>query len=178
MPPTSIEFTPKHSQPFTLEEAMGLEIETLVTEIKRLENSIKHLKKTQIELKSYINSEDGNEEEGEGEIELAYKENENTISSQSERITIIKLALINKLGSDARLEHYGLSIDNNNNNNNNNSKPLPASNENTISQQQIRNEESLSIDQIPREIVQLQGGGSAGTSNQEQPVNEDVGLHL
>ncbi|WWC63527.1 uncharacterized protein I303_106130 [Kwoniella dejecticola CBS 10117] len=199
-----INFTPKHAQPFTLEEAMHLGIETLVAEIKRLENSINHLRRTQSELRSYLESEEGKADEGEdgeGEIGLAYKENEDTISSQSERITLIKLALLNKLGSDARLEHYGLTIEQDikpsNTDRNNDQQPPPhpprpssssASSHPTTQtpQQPIRSEE-ISPDRLPREIVHIQGGGSVatttagtrtGTTSNADGHEDDDGLHL
>ncbi|WWD02168.1 hypothetical protein V865_000206 [Kwoniella europaea PYCC6329] len=174
---TPIGFIPKHAQPFSLEEAMGLEVETLVNEIKRLENSIKHLQRTQSDLKSYLDSEEGKEDEdGDGEIGKAYKENEDTISSQSERITLIKLALINKLGSDARLEHYGLSIDQPKSQSigaGHLSQPPP--------QPQTTNHRNdshvnIDIDRLPRNIVEDQGGGSAAPSASDEP--SEGGLHL
>ncbi|WVW85392.1 hypothetical protein I302_107430 [Kwoniella bestiolae CBS 10118] len=176
---TPIGFTPRHSQPFSLEEAMGLEVETLVNEIKRLENSIKHLQRTQSDLRSYLDSEEGKEDEdGDGEIEKAYRENEDTISSQSERITLIKLALINKLGSDARLEHYGLSIDH--------AKPPQQQQQDpNLSQTQTQangngngngngNDSDVDVNRLPREIVENAGGGSAAPSS----PGEEGGLHL
>ncbi|KAK6910881.1 hypothetical protein I204_03085 [Kwoniella mangroviensis CBS 8886] len=169
---TLIGFIPKHAQPFSLEEAMGLEVETLVNEIKRLENSIKHLQRTQSDLRSYLEED----EDGDGEIGKAYMENEDTISSQSERITLIKLALINKLGSDARLEHYGLSID----------QPKSQSNGADRSSQPLHQPQTQStnhgndsgvnidIDRLPRNIVEDQGGGSAAPASDEP----EGGLHL
>ncbi|WVQ95157.1 hypothetical protein IAU59_002251 [Kwoniella sp. CBS 9459] len=111
-----ISFTPRHTQPFTLEEAMQLEVETLVAEINRLRNSIAHLRESQAELNDFLQSEEGqsdpSERSGEGEISKAVKENEEVISSQNERIALITIALSNKLGSETRLEHYGLKLEN------------------------------------------------------------------
>ncbi|OCF32672.1 hypothetical protein I317_06072 [Kwoniella heveanensis CBS 569] len=111
-----VSFTPRHVQPFTLEEAMQLEVETLVAEINRLRNSIAHLRESQSELNEFLQSEEGQsdplERSGEGEISKAVRENEGVISSQNERIALITIALSNKLGSETRLEHYGLKIEN------------------------------------------------------------------
>ncbi|WWD19257.1 hypothetical protein CI109_103715 [Kwoniella shandongensis] len=106
-----ISFTPKHTQPFTLEEAMQLEVETLTAEINRLTNSIQHLSQTQDELRGYLNSEEGRSDPDTGEVKKAVEENEEVIASQSERISLITVALMNKLGGEARLEHYGLKLD-------------------------------------------------------------------
>ncbi|WWC90571.1 uncharacterized protein L201_005507 [Kwoniella dendrophila CBS 6074] len=177
-PSVPIGFTPKHAQPFSLEEAMGLEVEQLVNEVKRLQNSIQHLQRTQKELKSYLDSEEGKEDlnQGEnGEINKAYKENEETISSQSERITLIKLALLNKLGSDARLEHYGLSLnqDQTTKSQKSNITPTPILNGNSSSSTNSSyNSDHLDVNDLPREITQIQGGGSSGVDG------NDGGLHL
>ncbi|KAK8854606.1 hypothetical protein IAR55_003345 [Kwoniella newhampshirensis] len=106
-----IPFTPKHPQPFTLEEAMQLEVETLTTEINRLTNSIQHLSRTQDELTSYLRSEEGRSDPDTTEVEQAVEENEEVIASQSERISLITIALRNKLGGETRLEHYGFKMD-------------------------------------------------------------------
>ncbi|WVF67464.1 hypothetical protein IAT40_002220 [Kwoniella sp. CBS 6097] len=112
-----ISFTPRHAHPFTLEEAMQLEVDTLVAEINRLRNSISHLRESQAELNEFLHSDEGQsdplERSGQGEISKAVKENEDVISSQNERIALITIALSNKLGSETRLEHYGLKIDQN-----------------------------------------------------------------
>ncbi|WVR09415.1 hypothetical protein IAU60_006482 [Kwoniella sp. DSM 27419] len=109
-----ISFTPRHAQPFSLEEAMQLEVETLVTEINRLRNSISHLRRTRTELVEYLDSDEGradaDEVTGEGEITKAVRENDQVIASQNERIALITVALSNKLGSETRLEHYGLQL--------------------------------------------------------------------
>ncbi|WRT68616.1 uncharacterized protein IL334_005594 [Kwoniella shivajii] len=190
--PNPIGFTPKHTQPFTLEEAMGLEIETLVTEIKRLENSIQHLQRTQSELKSYLDSEreggDGDGDgDGDGEIEIAFKENEDTISSQIERIAIIKIALMNKLGSDARLEHYGLSIGSDQSSNSTSNSNISSSNTNTNTTRstntpipngnpdpgrgQVNGHSNGGRDahSIIRDIVQTSGGGSSSVNSNSIP---------
>ncbi|KAK1927302.1 hypothetical protein DB88DRAFT_507396 [Papiliotrema laurentii] len=128
-----MEFTPRHAQPFTLEQAMMLEIDVLVagkwlslftliepshsfhrlcpvqrphrqTEIKRLENSIKHLLATQDELAAFLQDPSADED---GEIAQAKDENDVVISSQRERIALIKVALVNKLG-EGGAKHYGL----------------------------------------------------------------------
>ena len=97
-------FRPVYSHPFTLEEAMLLEINILVAgtfsrsrmistfpilpeikqygiiadgkEVARLQNSILHLQETQVELRSYLEEEPEDED---GEIGLAISENETTM---------------------------------------------------------------------------------------------------
>ncbi|ORY35679.1 hypothetical protein BCR39DRAFT_511452 [Naematelia encephala] len=97
-----ITFHPAHAQPFTLEQAMLLEINILVAEIQRLENSIQHLRETQSQLTLFLQTEDDQD------LRQAYQENEIVIDSQSERITLIKVALLNKVGQDSAA-HYGIS---------------------------------------------------------------------
>ncbi|KAK4686434.1 hypothetical protein P7C73_g3689, partial [Tremellales sp. Uapishka_1] len=102
--PLALTFIPKHNQPFTLAEAITLDISVLTAEIHRLENSIRHLEETQLELREFL------EEEQDTDILLAVEENELVIGSQRERIMLIKIALMNKVGKEG-LEHYGLGIE-------------------------------------------------------------------
>ncbi|XAO23064.1 hypothetical protein I312_101842 [Cryptococcus bacillisporus CA1280] len=73
----TVAFTPQYPQPFTLQEAMNLELDSLVAEVNRLMNSIQHLYSTQDELQAFIQSEEGREDpEGEQAACEAYRENE------------------------------------------------------------------------------------------------------
>ncbi|KAG6333723.1 hypothetical protein ID866_5366 [Astraeus odoratus] len=78
-----MEYTPKYPQPFTLEKAVALDPEVASDEIARLQNSIAHLKRTQDELKDYME-----------DPELRASR-----ASQDERIFMLKLALT----------HHGIS---------------------------------------------------------------------
>ncbi|KAH7914193.1 hypothetical protein BJ138DRAFT_964690, partial [Hygrophoropsis aurantiaca] len=86
-----MEFIPRYPQPFSLEEAILFDPAVTADEIGRLQNSMIHLKRTQQELKDYIDSLASPSEEP--EVVQALKENETTIASQDERIFILKLAL-------------------------------------------------------------------------------------
>jgi len=46
-----MEYHPKHPQPFSFSEALQLDPGTITEEIARLQNSLKHLKETQDELR-------------------------------------------------------------------------------------------------------------------------------
>ncbi|WVQ88093.1 hypothetical protein IAS59_001827 [Cryptococcus gattii] len=73
----TVAFTPQYPQPFTLQEAMNLELDSLVAEVNRLINSIQHLYSTQDELQAYIQSDEGRDDpEGEQAACEAYRENE------------------------------------------------------------------------------------------------------
>ncbi|WVQ79058.1 hypothetical protein IAT38_001151 [Cryptococcus sp. DSM 104549] len=104
-------FTPKYPQPFTLVEAINLEVDTLVAEIYRLINSIQHLYETQDELVAFRDSEEGQEDPEAAEVaNEAYMENEDLIPRQSERIALISAALISKIGPDMPLGHHGWKV--------------------------------------------------------------------
>ncbi|KIM68785.1 hypothetical protein SCLCIDRAFT_61865, partial [Scleroderma citrinum Foug A] len=81
-----MEYHPKYPQPFTLEQAVAFDPEVASDEISRLQNSIAHLKRTQDELKDYMEDPD---------IRQAAEENKLNIprASQDERIFMLKLAL-------------------------------------------------------------------------------------
>ncbi|VDC07321.1 unnamed protein product [Peniophora sp. CBMAI 1063] len=97
-----MDFHPKYPQPFTLHEAVQLEPGVIADEIARLQNSLKHLKQTQDELHSFAR-----EDPGDDDIKEAVSENETTIGSQEERITMLKLALVEK-GVILPSSHYTL----------------------------------------------------------------------
>ncbi|KZV76066.1 hypothetical protein PENSPDRAFT_680521 [Peniophora sp. CONT] len=97
-----MDFHPKYPQPFSLHEAVQLEPGVIADEIARLQNSLKHLKKTQEELHSFAR-----EDPGDADIREAVDENETTIGSQEERITMLKLALVEK-GVILPSSHYTL----------------------------------------------------------------------
>lgn len=95
-----MEFKPRHPQPFTILQAVELDVFVITEEIARLQNSISHLKDTQQSLQTYLSTED------DAELATALKENEVVIASQQERITILQFALRGKgvIGN----EHYSL----------------------------------------------------------------------
>ncbi|TFY79867.1 hypothetical protein EWM64_g4143 [Hericium alpestre] len=97
-----MEYHPRHAQPFTLTEAVLLPLDTITDEIARLENSLKHLRETQEELKQNVEGLDAPDPE----FCQAFEENENVIGSQEERITILEMALEQKGIVSARSAHY------------------------------------------------------------------------
>jgi len=95
-----MEYRPRYSQPFTLGEAVQLDVSTITEEITRLQNSIRLLKETQSQLEEVITSDPDEE------FVKAFDDNKLVIGSQEERISILKMALTEKgihMGS-----HYDL----------------------------------------------------------------------
>ncbi|KAF8259651.1 hypothetical protein EI94DRAFT_1615027 [Lactarius quietus] len=80
-----MEYHPKHLQPFSFSEALKLDPTTITDEITRLQNSLRHLKRTQDELRAYSDGP---------ELALALRENDAVIASQEERIYMLNMALI------------------------------------------------------------------------------------
>jgi len=95
----TMEFRPKHPQPFSLSDALKFDPATITEEIARLENSLQHLRRTQDELRSY--SDDP-------ELSQYLRENETVIASQAERIDMLNIAL-NEKGVVASGSHYELT---------------------------------------------------------------------
>ncbi|KIM46100.1 hypothetical protein M413DRAFT_441161 [Hebeloma cylindrosporum] len=98
-----MDYKPRFSQPFTLNEAIGLDVAVITEEMSRLQNSLERLRETQKILQEAI-SDPG---EPDPEIKLAFEENQVVIGSQEERISMLKMALLEKgivAGS-----HYGLT---------------------------------------------------------------------
>ncbi|KXN89668.1 hypothetical protein AN958_05535 [Leucoagaricus sp. SymC.cos] len=89
-----MEYRPRYAQPFTLSEAVGLDVSVITDEIARLRNSLKHLQETQEMLRDYQSTEAPGI--ADPEIQKALDENEVVIGSQTERISILKLALTEK----------------------------------------------------------------------------------
>ncbi|EJD01120.1 uncharacterized protein FOMMEDRAFT_36524, partial [Fomitiporia mediterranea MF3/22] len=96
-----MEYKPKHAQPFTYAQAHRFETPTITEEITRLENSLFHLNRTQVELNAHLT---GSPEE-DRELLEAITENEAVIGSQTERISMLKLVLEER-GITANSEHY------------------------------------------------------------------------
>ncbi|KII95119.1 hypothetical protein PLICRDRAFT_75166, partial [Plicaturopsis crispa FD-325 SS-3] len=86
-------YTPRYAQPFTLEQAILLDVPVITEEIARLENSLARLKSTQEMLREHLSME---ESEPDPELSEALAENELVIGSQEERIGILKIALTHK----------------------------------------------------------------------------------
>ncbi|KAJ6539445.1 hypothetical protein B0H19DRAFT_360476 [Mycena capillaripes] len=91
-----MDYKPRYTQPFTLSEARLLDVETIVEEIARLQNSLQRLGETQDILREHVASSIQPGEEVDREITKAIEENEIVIGSQSERISILKMALADK----------------------------------------------------------------------------------
>ncbi|GBE79698.1 hypothetical protein BKA93DRAFT_758315 [Sparassis latifolia] len=85
-----MDYKPRFYQPFSLEEAVRMDVSVLTEEISRLQNSIEHLKTTQEELKEAMSSTP------DPEFTKAVEENEVVIGSQEERISILRVALTEK----------------------------------------------------------------------------------
>ncbi|KAI0375593.1 hypothetical protein BV20DRAFT_984383 [Pilatotrama ljubarskyi] len=86
-----MEYRPRYSQPFTLEEARQLAVPIITEEISRLQNSLAHLDRTQRELEDALTTTPGDTD-----LEQAFEENEIVIGSQKERITILRMVLVEK----------------------------------------------------------------------------------
>ncbi|GAA5977548.1 hypothetical protein JCM10908_005012 [Rhodotorula pacifica] len=110
-----MDYAPRHAQPVTLAQLRQLEPELLTGEIARLENSIQHLEASNVELREWAGigtatttstQDDEIDEDSKREFAEAVRENEETIASQQERLTMIRLALEEKIGVDAANPHY------------------------------------------------------------------------
>ncbi|KAI0045309.1 hypothetical protein FA95DRAFT_1561263 [Auriscalpium vulgare] len=99
-----MEYRPRYSQPFTLEEVMKLDVPIITDEIARLQNSLQHLRKTQNELREYVQGEAA---QSDPDLIQAFEENDSTIASQEERISMLNLALVDK-GIIGPSGHYEL----------------------------------------------------------------------
>ncbi|KAN0131469.1 hypothetical protein V8E53_010846 [Lactarius tabidus] len=82
-----MEYHPKHPQPFSFSEALKLDPTTIADEITRLQNSLKHLKRTQDELRAYSDGP---------ELAQILRENDAVIASQEERIYMLNMVLIER----------------------------------------------------------------------------------
>jgi len=91
-----MEYKPRYAQPFTLSEARVLDVETITEEIARLQNSLQRLDETQKFLQEHVSSTRAAAGEVDSEIAKALEENQTVIGSQSERISILKMALSDK----------------------------------------------------------------------------------
>ncbi|GAA6050572.1 hypothetical protein JCM3770_001468 [Rhodotorula araucariae] len=83
----------------------------LHTEIARLQNSIAHLERSNGELRAFVRGEgdddgDSLDDDTRREFEDTVRENEETIACQQERIEMIRVALEEQVGVDARNPHY------------------------------------------------------------------------
>jgi len=102
----NMEYSSKYNQPFTLSQAIHLDVSILSEEITRLQNSLQHLRSTQTTLREHTASEQSSNSPVDPEITVALSENEETIGSQEERISILKMALAHKGVSTSN--HYDL----------------------------------------------------------------------
>jgi len=102
-----MDYKPRYAQPFTLAEARLLDVQTITEEIARLQNSLQRLHETQKMLREHVTSIQPGEEVDQ-EITKAIEENETVIGSQSERISILKMALADTMGIVAG-SHYDIA---------------------------------------------------------------------
>ncbi|CED84008.1 hypothetical protein [Phaffia rhodozyma] len=93
-------FSPQYNQPFTIEEAFALDPPIITEEISRLQNSIQHLERSNLDLVTFLASET------DPDVALALQDNKITIATQSERIQILQIALGSKLGIRVSDSHY------------------------------------------------------------------------
>ncbi|KAF9057647.1 hypothetical protein BJ165DRAFT_1422191 [Panaeolus papilionaceus] len=87
-----MDYKPRYIQPFTLTEAIALDVPVISEEIARLRNSIQRLQSTQSILEKVLNQPGA----ADPEISQAFEENKTVIASQQERITILEMALRGK----------------------------------------------------------------------------------
>ncbi|KAF9569287.1 hypothetical protein CPC08DRAFT_653168, partial [Agrocybe pediades] len=85
-----MDYIPRYRQPFTLVEAVKLDVSTITEEISRLQNSLKHLNETQDIIEASL------KEEEDSDLRKAMDENREVIGSQQERISILRMALTEK----------------------------------------------------------------------------------
>ncbi|KAI0650769.1 hypothetical protein C8Q79DRAFT_945115 [Trametes meyenii] len=86
-----MEYRPRYAQPFTLEEARQLEVPIITEEISRLQNSLAHLERTQEVLREALS-----DSPDDADLSQALGENENVIGSQRERISMLRMVLVEK----------------------------------------------------------------------------------
>ncbi|PPQ98525.1 hypothetical protein CVT24_004016 [Panaeolus cyanescens] len=87
-----MDYKPRYVQPFTLTEAIALDVPVITEEITRLRNSIQRLNDTQSILEKILTQPGGKDPE----MSQAFEENKTVIGSQQERITILEQALREK----------------------------------------------------------------------------------
>ncbi|KAI0677577.1 hypothetical protein C8Q78DRAFT_1003420 [Trametes maxima] len=86
-----MEYRPRYTQPFTLEEARQLEVPIITEEISRLQNSLAHLERTQADLREALS-----DSPDDADLSQALGENETVIGSQRERISMLRMVLVEK----------------------------------------------------------------------------------
>ncbi|KAM5540466.1 hypothetical protein V8D89_005924 [Ganoderma adspersum] len=95
-----MDYIPRYSQPFTLQEARQLAVSVITEEISRLQNSLAHLQRTQDELKEALSTAPGD-----ADLAEAFQENEIVIGSQRERVSMLLIVLTEK--GVLMSAHYG-----------------------------------------------------------------------
>ncbi|KZT74345.1 hypothetical protein DAEQUDRAFT_720508 [Daedalea quercina L-15889] len=96
-----MDYRPRYAQPFTLREAVRLDVSVITEEMARLQNSLQHLRRTQTELRNAADAAP------DPEFTKAIEENDIVIGSQEERISILTMALTEK--GVAMSSHYGMA---------------------------------------------------------------------
>jgi len=98
-----MEYTPRYSQPFTVAQAVLLDVPIITEEISRIQTSLDHLRRTQSELREALA-----DDPDDLDFRKAFEENEDVIGSQAERISMLQLALTEK--GIPMSSHYGVPV--------------------------------------------------------------------
>ncbi|GAA6060202.1 hypothetical protein JCM10212_002281 [Sporobolomyces blumeae] len=111
--PNRPEFRPVHQHPVTLAELSRLEPELLSNEIARLENSIRHLRRSNDEVIEFLDGDEASDLDGDSRAEFvdSVRDNDETIATQQERIAMIRISLEEQIGVQASNSHYSVRPD-------------------------------------------------------------------
>ncbi|TRM67725.1 hypothetical protein BD626DRAFT_564638 [Schizophyllum amplum] len=158
-----MEYRARYNQPFTLAEAVHLDVAIITEEIARLQNSLQHLNETQALLRTHIALE------SDPDLQQALNENEQVIGSQNERISILRMALTQK-GIPAHSSHYDLP-------------PISGSIASTPSRSTAHATSTPAQEPTPSRTASAhasgvnQANGTNGTST-DADTSDEEGLHL
>lgn len=146
-PTAKMEFRSRYSQPFTLADAVAMDISLISDEISRLHNSLHHLKQTQECLREQVADMGAEATETSLSADRALyletlKENDIVIGSQEERIRMLRIALSQKGAVDL---HYNLG-------------QSGADVQRSGSTNSEASALSTSSDQLPQSVQDLNGG--------------------
>ncbi|PLW04914.1 hypothetical protein PCANC_27734 [Puccinia coronata f. sp. avenae] len=103
------EFKVRMKQPTTIDRLLELDVAALISEIRRLEDSVERLVRSNQEIWEFL-EEDGSDAESNHALVEAREENLVTIETQKERIEMIKWCVARKTRRDGvDNPHYQLS---------------------------------------------------------------------